>query len=136
MDFDVSQCGTEETLGSPPADPQPGPSNVCLYYGEELKPIPKAAACSPTCYTVAARVVENDLIRYSRVTVPVNWSYREVPAVFTYNLLTIKASDSLTYATKDNSVVATGNVIYQDGKTTQHLPKISLSFVNGEPKIQ
>jgi hypothetical protein len=133
MDFDVSNCGTEYAVGAPPAGPQPGPSSACGYYAEELKAIEGSGLQPYVLY--GSRRVENDLIQYSKVPVPESWPYREVPVVFTYDLLTIK-SDSLTYNVKDNFVVATGNVIYQDGKTTQHLPKITISFVNGEPKIQ
>jgi hypothetical protein len=133
IDFDVSNCGTEYAVGAPPAGPQPGPSSACGYYAEELKPIEGSGLQAYVLY--GSRRVENDVIRYSRVPVPDSWPYREVPVVFTYDLLTIK-SDSLTYDIKDNSLVATGNVIYQDGKTTQHLPKMSLSFVSGEPKVQ
>ncbi len=104
MDFDVSNCGTEYAVGAPPAGPQPGPSSACGYYGEELKPIEGSGLQAYVLY--GSRRVENDVIRYSRVPVPDSWPYREVPVVFTYNLLTIRA-DSLTYDTKDNSVVAT-----------------------------
>jgi hypothetical protein len=57
-----------------------------------------------------------------------------MPVVYSYDLLTIRC-DHLIYFSKDNSIEASGNVVWQDGSETRRGSKLSLSFRDGEPIV-
>ena len=60
---------------------------------------------------------------------------RQLPAVYTYDLLTVK-SRSLTYFPKDGSIQGIGNVVFEDGEHNQRCSKIEISFPDGKPKVR
>jgi hypothetical protein len=60
--------------------------------------------------------------------------HADLPVVYTYDLLTIRC-DHLIYFPKDNSIEASGNVVWQDGSETRRGSKLSLSFRDGEPIV-
>ncbi len=58
---------------------------------------------------------------------------KRLPAVFTYNLATLRA-DSIVYHLKDDSIDGLGGVVWQDGKQTWHGSRVKLSLDGQFPK--
>jgi len=56
------------------------------------------------------------------------------PVVLTYNLLTVRA-DTMIYSRKNNSVVATGNVVVEEGDKKKTGVKAEVVFHGSEPHV-
>lgn len=83
-----------------------------------------------------AREKCSDLVCYSSLmhSTPPTYKDKKFPVVYTYNLLTLKAT-SLVYSPSDSSIQGTGDVVFQDGKTTRKGSKIRVVFRHGEPVV-
>ncbi len=69
-------------------------------------------------------------VRYSSLV----FSGKQYPVVYTYDLLTVKAS-SLSYSMPDHSIVGTGSVVWEDGETSKLGSRIEVSFPEGKPQV-
>jgi hypothetical protein len=56
------------------------------------------------------------------------------PVVLSYNLLSVRA-DSIIYSAKTNSIVATGNVVLEEGKNTTVAAKAEVAFRGSKAEV-
>ena len=105
------------------------PARTDIYQSETLGTI--GAANLRPYVLFGKRQQHDDVTDYSGLIV----MDRELPVVYTYNLLTVKSA-SLTYSRKDSSVHATGHVVLQDGSNTRYGSSLDLTFDMGEPRVQ
>lgn len=60
---------------------------------------------------------------------------RQLPVLYTYDLITVKAK-ILSYSSGDDSVQATGDIIFEDGEHTRRGSSIKIVFIDGRPVVR
>jgi hypothetical protein len=120
LDFGLSVCSSDW-----------GGRESGEYGEEELKAIGPAGLRPLVMYGERQEAPES--ITYTPLILRL-LQHTDLPVVYTYDLLTIKC-DHLIYFPKDNSIEASGNVVWQDGSETRRGSKLSLSFRDGEPIV-
>jgi hypothetical protein len=136
FDFELTVCGTMDPFfpGQRAEDPYPELPKVRQpgqYGEEELKAIGPAGLRPLVMY--GERQEGPESISYSSLIIN-EFNDTRMPVVYSYDLLTIRC-DHLIYLPKDNSIEASGNVVWQDRSETRRGSKLSLSFRDGEPIV-
>jgi len=131
FDFQLLVCPIEDFEG-PRQDfetPQAAaPDSTPRYHDDELGPVTPNGLRPVVSY--GKRETGTSSVRYSSLAI----NGRQLPVIYTYDLLTIKA-DNMVYSALDSSIRATGHVVWQDGGTTRNGSVIEISFECYKPKI-
>jgi Carboxypeptidase regulatory-like domain len=101
---------------------------ICDDKWEEL-PAPGTNGLKPLV-NYGKREETDGSVRYSGHT-DAHWQF---PPVYMFDLLTIQAN-TLSYSTRDHSVVGTGSVMLLDGQRTKNGSRIELAFPDGSLQI-
>jgi hypothetical protein len=138
FDFELPFCATIDIFPGPEhraEDPYPAGLPKVRQSGqygeEELKAIGPAGLRPLIIY--GDREENAASITYSPLVLH-EFNDIRMPVVYSYDLLTIRC-DHLIYFPKDNSIEASGKVVWQDGSETRRGSKLSLSFRDGEPIV-
>jgi hypothetical protein len=131
VDFQLVDCGFINWIEIPVIDPaapiRPPRAEGNLYGEEKLNPIPATGLRPLVLY--GRREEKGDSTLYFGLLD----NKRQLPAVFTYNLITLRAT-TLIYSNKDYSIEALGGVVWKDGKQAWRGSRIKVALNEESPK--
>lgn len=129
--FPLIVCGWEDGY-TIDADGHTTPFSGTAPGGYAWEELPAVVPNGPKPMVLYGKREEKDgSIRYSTLV----FANQRYSAVYTYDLQTVRAT-TFWYSPTDHSIVGTGNVLWQEGKTTKIGTRIEIKFLNGEPQIQ